>query len=538
MIGEIVGCYRLLQKLGEGSMGEVFLGQHTQSGEQAAVKLLFPTFSRQGMALTRYFAEVRSTNVLGHPSIATIYECGTHTNGRAFLCMEFLAGRSLAAALVDMPIGDPATLNAIGTQVAGALEGVHGRRMVHRALKPDSIFLTAPMPRPTVKLLDFGVANFTQSVRQSQTGSLLGAPLYMSPEVGRGLGNVDHRADIYSLGCILFELATGRPPFVREGAGELIVAHSTEVPPSAKDLEPSLSPALDSLLARMLRKEPAQRPQSMLEVVAALRACMIPAGVPVPVFAPTPGLVTPSPAARSMPPFAAPATPTTPTTPSAPPLSPAPRPLPATGPSPFAALAASSASVSPRHPDATVLLAPTGGDAASALEPSPSRHSTRKSLRPVQPTALLDPPTPRKPRSRSLPVFETEHGRHRRSTLPLFLVGGAALLCIVAVILVLVVGRSSTSLPAATASRRAPAREQFTPPATDIPSTPTKSEKLQDRASSPPRPDHATKPTAADEDANERSVGAPSRHRSHPSKANDSGKAPPRLDAPTGSGHW
>jgi len=134
MIGEIVGCYRLMQKLGEGSMGEVFLGQHTLSGEQAAVKVLFPPFSKQGMALSRYFAELRSTNALGYSGIVKIYDCGAHTSGRAFVCMEFLAGRSLAAALVDLPIGDLATMIAIGTQVATCLEAVHGRRMIHRAL--------------------------------------------------------------------------------------------------------------------------------------------------------------------------------------------------------------------------------------------------------------------------------------------------------------------------------------------------------------------------------------------------------------------
>ncbi len=529
MIGEIVGCYRLVQKLGEGSLGEVFLGEHTQRGEQAAVKLLFPPFSKQGMALTRYFAEARSTNELRHPGIATIYDCGTLTNGRAFLCMEFLAELSLAAALVDMPIGDPTTLNAIGTQVAGVLEVVHGRRMVHRALKPDSIFLIAPMPSPTVKLLDFGVANFTQSVRQSQTGSLLGAPLYMSPEVGRGLGSVDHRADIYSLGCILFELATGRPPFVREGAGELIVAHSTEAPPSAKDLEPSLPPALDSLLARMLRKEPGQRPQSMMEVVAALRACAIPARAPVPVFAPTPGLHTETPAPRSVPPLAAPATPCTP------PRSPTARPLPATDSSPFAA---SSATNSPRRPDATVLLAPAGGDAAPTSEAQSRRHSTQKSLRPLQPTALLDPPTPRKPRERALPAMETAHRRHRGSSLPLFLVGGAALLCIVAVVVILAATRGATVSPAATPSRRPPDRERFTPPATDTRSTPTNGREMQGRAPSLPRPDHATGPTVPHEDANDRSVGASSRHRSHPSKPNESSKAPPSQSSTPASQHW
>ena len=528
MIGEIVGCYRLMQKLGEGSMGEVFLGQHTLSGEQSAVKVLFPPFSKQGMALSRYFAELRSTNALGYSGIAKIYDCGAHTSGRAFVCMEFLAGRSLAAALVDLPIGDLATMIAIGTQVATCLEAVHGRRMIHRALKPDSIFLTTPMPGPTIKLLDFGVANFTQSVRQSQTGSLLGAPLYMSPEVGRGLGNVDHRADIYALGCILFELATGRPPFVREGAGELIIAHSTEVPPSARDLEPSLTPALDSLLARMLRKEPAQRPQSMTEVAAALRVCAIPAAEPVPVFAPTPGFATAGSAARPSPPLAAPASPFTP------PLTPAISPLPATS---SAALSASAAPSSPRRPDATVLLAPTGDEAAHASGPHTTRHSTQNSLRPAQPTALLDPPTPRKPRARSVSVLQAEPRLNRRSDLPLFVISGAALLCIAAVVVVLVATRGSTTVPAATPSPRSSTRERFNPPAAATPSPSTGGEYMQGHAPSPSRTERATEVAVVE--PKDRSSAAPSRHRSHPS--NEDGKSPARPGTPTiptDSHHW
>jgi serine/threonine protein kinase len=525
MIGDIVGTYRLVQKLGEGSMGEVFLGQHTQSAEQAAVKVLFAPFSKQGMALTRYFAELRSTNALGSSGIAKIYDCGTHTSGRAFVCMEFLAGRSLAAALVDLPIGDMTTIVTLGTEVAAALEGVHGRRMIHRALKPDGIFLTAPMPRPTVKLLDFGVANFTQSVRQSQTGSLLGAPLYMSPEVGRGLGQVDHRADIYSLGCILFELATGRPPFVREGAGELIIAHSTEVPPSARELEPTLAPALDGLLARMLRKDPAQRPQSMTEVAAALRACAIPAAEPAPIFAPTPGLVVAAPLAHAAPAFAAP-----PPASSWPPLTPPVAPLPAAS---SASLARPATPGSSRHQDATVLLASSDGDAMAASGPHPTTHSTQNSPRPVQPTAFLDPPTPRKPRARSLPTPPPE-ARRLRSDLPLFLVGGAAVLCIVAVIVVLIATRSSTSVPISAPSPRPSSREQFEPPAPPRPATSYEEKAVR----APSRPERANEASVAREKANDRGSSAPSQHRARPSKPRDDSKAPARQASPADWHHW
>jgi serine/threonine protein kinase len=445
MIGETAGGYRLVQKLGEGSMGEVFLGEHGQSGQKAAVKVLFPTFSKEGTALTRYFAEVRSTHLFGHPCIAQIYDCGIQAGGRAYLCMEYLPGKSLAAALGDMDnVGEITTLANIGAQVAGALQAVHGKRMVHRALKSDSIFMTSPAPFPVIKLLDFGVANFTQSVRHSQTGSLLGAPLYMSPEVGRGMGNVDHRADIYSLGCILFEMATGRPPFVREGAGQLIVAHATEAAPAARTLEPSLPPELDDLIARCLRKDPAQRPQTMTEVAAALGRFSQSA-------APAPAHQATSPQGQAPARFVAPSTPA-PVTPR------------------------------PRRPDPTALLAPSGISEHTPPVALSSRPSSQRN--PVvrhQPTALLDPPSnsvaireaPPNRDSRSAPT-QIDVPRFRLLSPPLIAISGVIVLCVLAIVVLLLLKKSPTSDRShpASSSASAPPRAQFQPPTPELlPST-------------------------------------------------------------------
>jgi serine/threonine protein kinase len=210
-----------------------------------------------------------------------------HANGRAYLVLEYLQGKTLTDALIEMgAIGDMGSLADIAWQLATMLGAAHNEAIVHGALKPDGIFLTFPpqqAPRPLVKLLDFGMAKFTLNVRHSQTGSLLGAPLYMSPEIARGVGKVDHRADVYSLGCIMFEMACGRPPFVRAGKGELIIAHMTEPAPFVSSLEPSIPQGIDTLIGRMLTKNPAVRPQTMAEVASVLAkffACPLPEGSP------------------------------------------------------------------------------------------------------------------------------------------------------------------------------------------------------------------------------------------------------------------
>ena len=287
MIGECLSGYELKEKLGEGGTGETYLAEHRETRQKAAVKVLFPPMSSDADLVSRFFAEVRAASLVNHIGIADLYDCGMHANGRAYLVMEYLQGKTLTDALIEMgAIGDMGSLADIAWQLATMLGAAHNETIVHGALKPDGIFLTFPpqqAPRPLVKLLDFGMAKFTLNVRHSQTGSLLGAPLYMSPEIARGVGKVDHRADIYSLGCIMFEMACGRPPFVRAGKGELIIAHMTEPAPFVSSLEPSIPPGIDTLIGRMLTKNPAVRPQTMAEVASVLAkffACPLPEGSP------------------------------------------------------------------------------------------------------------------------------------------------------------------------------------------------------------------------------------------------------------------
>jgi serine/threonine protein kinase len=274
MIGEVCAGYRLTQKLGEGGTGETYLAEHQETGQQAAVKVLFKGLCEDTAQVEQFIADVQAASRINHIGIADIHDAGVHGNGRAFVVGEYLQGKSLTDAMIELgQVSDMASFADIAWQLATMLAAAHAAQMVHAALKPDGIFLTFPpaqTPRPLVKLIDFGMAKFTLGVRHSQTGSLLGAPLYMSPEIGRGLGRADHRADIYSLGCILFEMACGRPPFVREGRGELIIAHATESPPPVTELEPSFPAQVGTLIGRMLTKQPATRPQSMGEIALVL----------------------------------------------------------------------------------------------------------------------------------------------------------------------------------------------------------------------------------------------------------------------------
>jgi len=288
MIGETIGSYTILRRLGEGGMGEVYLAEHKHIARRAAIKLLLPELTTKSEAVSRFFTEARATSLIRHPGIVEILDCAVHTNGRAYIIMEFLDGESLAHALerVGSFSSQAASALAILGQIASALSAAHAKGIVHRDLKPDNVFLAAGAASGShpsenglrVKILDFGIAKLAAegqaSLQRTRTGSLLGTPVYMSPEQCRGAGAVDHRSDLYSLGCIGYELFAGRPPFVKEGAGELLVAHLSEDPVSLGAVAKTVSPALSALIDRLLAKDPAQRPASALEVVQAIEGLL------------------------------------------------------------------------------------------------------------------------------------------------------------------------------------------------------------------------------------------------------------------------
>jgi serine/threonine-protein kinase len=273
MVGEIVGSYKLTKRIGRGGMGEVFVAEHRVIDRRAAIKVLLPQMSADPKVLERFFNEARATSRIRHPGIVEVIDCGQMPDGRSYIVMELLAGRNLRDFLAREGRAEVARVTSIGAQIASAVGAAHALNIVHRDLKPDNVFVCDP--DVVIKILDFGIAKLLGpggSGSTTRTGALLGTPTYMSPEQCRGAAELDHRTDIYALGCILFELAAGRPPFAREGAGELLVAHLSEAPPPLRSLVPGAPAALEALIASMLAKDPAQRPPSMTEVEAALRA--------------------------------------------------------------------------------------------------------------------------------------------------------------------------------------------------------------------------------------------------------------------------
>jgi eukaryotic-like serine/threonine-protein kinase len=279
MIGRTIGSYTLVEKLGQGGMGEVYLAEHRRIGRRAAIKFLLPALSQDADVVTRFFNEARAASVIKHPGIVEIYDCEV-VDEQAYIVMEYLEGESLAATLrrTGALASEPIAIAAIAGQIASALAAAHRKEIIHRDLKPENVFLAveestrAPF---VVKILDFGIAKLTApggGGSNTRTGGLLGTPVYMSPEQCRGLSTIDRRADIYALGCVMFELATGRHVFVKEASGDLLVAHIIETPPRISAFRPDIPSWMDDLVARMLAKGPDDRPSSMDEIVSAMES--------------------------------------------------------------------------------------------------------------------------------------------------------------------------------------------------------------------------------------------------------------------------
>lgn len=300
--GHTVGKYKLGKKLGEGAFGLVFIAHDTGLDRDVALKFLRPHHISNPQAFERFLQEARSVAKLSHPGIVTVHELGTADGGIAFIAMELLQGESLNDRLNRVGRFSPDTTKEICLQIASTLNAAHMAGIVHRDLKPDNLFLVADPAIPgqeRVKVLDFGIAKLAHTQTTSvQTGSLLiGTPRYMSPEQCRSSANVDYRSDIYSLGCILYELVCGRPPF--DGtAGELITKHQLAPVLPAREIVPDLPHQLDCLISRMLAKDPGERPQTMGHVqseLAGYRSSV--AGMADVDRIPSPGTVEPGPIA-------------------------------------------------------------------------------------------------------------------------------------------------------------------------------------------------------------------------------------------------
>ena len=286
MIGERYGNYHALSLLGEGGMGAVYLAEHPGIGRRVAIKVLKSELDHDPQLLSRFLNEARAANAIRHPNIIEVLDSGTTDRGASYLVMELLEGESLSARIKRLSRLDEKSAIEIAMQTASGLGAAHAKGIIHRDLKPDNLFIipeASDAARERVKILDFGIAKLHALAGDSlktRTGTLMGTPVYMSPEQCLGTKEVDHRSDIYSLGIIVYEMLAGQPPFVSEGFGELLSMHLHEKPSSLLELAPQVSPEVEFVVMRMLAKKPDNRYQSMTEVRAALAAA---AGLPHPV---------------------------------------------------------------------------------------------------------------------------------------------------------------------------------------------------------------------------------------------------------------
>jgi eukaryotic-like serine/threonine-protein kinase len=276
-VGSQIGQYRLLRKLGEGGMGLVFLGEHVLLGRRAAIKTLHPSGSLYPEVVHRFFNEARAASAISDPGVIQVFDFGYDADGTGYIVMELLEGESLAARVARRgKLPAPEALR-IARQVASSLAVVHDGGVVHRDLKPENLFVVRDdqvAGGERTKVLDFGICKLSGEPDTviTQLGTAIGTPRYMSPEQCRGVGEIDHRADIYALGCVLFHMLTGRDPFEADAFGDLVVAHLREDPPAPSTYVTGLPFELDVIVLRCLAKAPEARYQTMDELQAAISA--------------------------------------------------------------------------------------------------------------------------------------------------------------------------------------------------------------------------------------------------------------------------
>jgi eukaryotic-like serine/threonine-protein kinase len=270
-----LGSYRLVRKIGEGGMGAVYLAEHTLLGRNAAIKILHDRYTGRDELVERFFNEARAASAIVDPGIVQVFDFGQEDD-RAYIVMELLEGEGLDARLARLGKLPAVDVLRLTRQLALSLHAAHERGVIHRDLKPENVFIVKDAEAAggeRTKILDFGIAKLTadQTVVKTQTGLMMGSPHYMSPEQCRGAGSVDHRADIYSLGCVMFLLLTGRTVFEAEGTGDLVVAHITQTPQLPSELVP-VSRGVDEIVARCLAKLPDDRFASMHALAVAVDA--------------------------------------------------------------------------------------------------------------------------------------------------------------------------------------------------------------------------------------------------------------------------
>ena len=287
-VGQVLAQrYRVLDRLGSGGMAIVYRARHETLRTTVAVKVLKKRLAADRVSVTRFHREAMAAASVGNPHIVHIIDYGFTATGDAFIVMEYLEGQSLRQLIRgEGPLAIGRAVS-ICRQTLRGLDAAHGQGIVHRDLKGDNVFITCQGGRDFVKLLDFGISKvaYTEDGEHStgltSTGVVMGTPQYISPEQASGLDEVDHRADIYALGAILYEMLTGQLPFEGRAPLEILMKHVQEIPVAPGKRRPDLGipPELDRVVLKALQKDPADRYATAAEMQAALpEATALPGG--------------------------------------------------------------------------------------------------------------------------------------------------------------------------------------------------------------------------------------------------------------------
>jgi serine/threonine-protein kinase len=276
---ELVGKYRVTREIGRGGMAAVYEAIHLALGKKVAVKVLAADLAASTTVIERFFREARAASSVKSPYIVDIYDSGRLEDGRPFIAMEMLDGETLYDLMTRVRLIDPQTTIRIISQCAKGLMKAHAVGIVHRDLKPENIFLLeGDDGEETLKILDFGLAKFyapmnpdEKTARLTREGAVFGTPAYMSPEQVKGQGNVDHRADLWALGCMTFECLTGRPVWnTEQGVAMTFAAIAASAIPVPSELRPDLPASFDLWFKRALERDPNLRFQTARELADAL----------------------------------------------------------------------------------------------------------------------------------------------------------------------------------------------------------------------------------------------------------------------------